>query len=52
VSGCAISLTGIIGLVFFGCTVNTEVHLTIFNAFLNHLADEDIRTSYIQARQG
>jgi hypothetical protein len=44
---CAISQTQNIGPIFFDCTVNREVYLTIFDAFVNHSTD-DLQTGYFQ----
>jgi hypothetical protein len=37
---CAISQTQIIGYIFFNYTVNAEVYLTVFDAFVNQMTDE------------
>jgi hypothetical protein len=34
--------------IFFDCTVNTEVHLTIFNAPVNQVIDEGLTSGYSQ----
>jgi hypothetical protein len=39
---CAIFQTRIIGPLFFDCTMNTEVYLTIFTAFVSQLTDKDV----------
>jgi hypothetical protein len=37
---CAISQTQIIWYIFFNYTVNTEVYLPVFYAFVNQMTDE------------
>jgi hypothetical protein len=42
----------IIGLTFFDCTVNTDTYLTILNAFVNQLTDEDPITVCFHSKMG